>query len=681
MPRTTHRLPLALAVAALLTACQSYPTPLAPGAAASAVAAASGAAIGPRDQRVILEGRVQWSDLYRLRAAASDVANSATVTLLNAAGTPVAAGLADSSGAFTLYQSTTPFTPVVDATYKLEVSRRGATDGSETLLSLRTVLKYTASGWTSITGTTIVISALTTAVTQLEEDDPSVGPADVIGTVTAGVASAFGNQTVPVITARKTAIDNKLTANVDPNQLGETITGNVTIATNGDVIALKRARKITGDLTINYSGTLALTFPQLQEIGGTLTLRQAQVNAADVTDLQGFSALKKIGATGGVSLSVTSESGLTSLTGLAGVTTLPGTLAASGAALTSLTGLDNLTAIDGDVQLSNLTAFTGLGALSKVVTIKGALKLTNLSAASLTSLGTLTSLTSCGSLTIDRLRNLTSLNAFPALTSLGSLELTDLDALTSLTGLQSAVFPQATASVHTIVQLTRLPLVTDLTGLAGLSGAVERLTLAECAAFADFTGIGNVTSIARLQLHTTAVSGFGSMPTTLTSLDEFSANNNDAPLASKTATDNLASLAGLANVTINETFSVGGFPDLAALTGPSFASAMVEFVVDDCDGLTTLGFANTQAIQSLSYGVRVENNLLLSSFGLTGLNTAAAGVKTIGSVGSAEFTFQGNPALTDPAKICEVVNLSNERLQGGVRTTDFTLGQINACPI
>ena len=250
MTRPITRFSFALVVAGARAACQSYPAAVAP--ATGPGAAAPAATAGPQDRRAILTGRVQWSAMRRLMATAADVAENATVTLYDADGTPVVAGLADDDGEFTLYESTDAFEPDEDDTFTLEVTRRAATDGTETLLSLRTIVQFTGDDYTSITGDDIVVSALTTAVAQLEAEDDAADPEDVIDTVDGDEATAFGGTTLDEIEARAEQVVADLEENLDPNQIRpETIDGDVTITSAADLADLARVGTITGDLVVS----------------------------------------------------------------------------------------------------------------------------------------------------------------------------------------------------------------------------------------------------------------------------------------------------------------------------------------------------------------------------------------------------------------------------------------------
>lgn len=619
MTRPATRFSLALVVAATLAACQSYPASLAPAPGAAIAPAAAQA--GPQDRRVILKGRVQWSAMRRLLATSDDVAMNATVTLLDADGTPVAAGLADASGDFTIYESTDPFEAETDETYTLEVTRRGATDGSETLLSLRTIVQATADDWTSITGETIVVSALTTAVAQLEAEDDTAGPADVIATVDGDTPTAFGATTVDDIEERADDVVAALDDNLDPNQIQPvTITGDVTVTSANDLEDLAHAETITGNLTISYVGTATFSLPRLRTVEGTVSIGQIVEDDVHATDLSGLAALRSVGG-----------------------------LSIDNAHLTSLAGLGKLTEVLGDLALTDMGAgFTSLGALAALTTVEGTLD-------------------------IENAPGLTGLD-LTALTDLGGLSLLDAPALTSLDGLDGVAFPESTGDVDTTISLVNVPLLTDLTGLDGVAGALHRLALDGCDALTSLAGLGDVTGIDELYFNQVGLSSLESLPATLTAVGQFSFLN----LQGDADGDGLTSLMGLDAVTISESFNLGGQPSVTSLEGPTFETVLTDFQVDDCDGLTTLGFANTAMIAELTHGLQVTDNDDLTTLGLSGLDGSDPDEDTIGTGGDPTFVFTGNPALADP---CEVYVLGVRHLAGAMPETDFVVDDITGCDV
>lgn len=643
MSRRLSRLTLTLAVAATLAACQAYPTPVAPTTGIASVAAPQAAAIGPQD-RVILRGHVQWSDMRHLMAAVEDVASPATITLMDADGTPVAAGLADTGGDFTLYESTEQFTANTDELFTLEVTRRGATNGSETLLSLSTVLQYDGDSFTSITGETIVVSALTTAITQLVEDDTTVDRADVIGNVTADVTPGFGAYTTDLINDRADAILAKLAANIDPNRIvGETFTGDVRIETAADAALLKRVKIVTGNLRIDYVGAAELDFPRLEQVGGDMLIWHMTEDGVQRTNLTYLSALRTIDG----ALTIT-ENALTSLSGLGSLTAITGTLSISNCSeLASFDGLDNLETIGGIFSVSNLAKLADMTALGALTSVVGGISFENLTAVGLTTLGDFTSLEETSGISLVNLSHLESLDAFPSLASTKSLTLSQLHALVSLSGLGDITF-ETSAEQRINILISDVPLITDLTGLGGVQGDLDHLDIGPCHGLVSLAGLGDILSIKAFNLGETAVTTLAGLPGSLTSVDHLGIeNNNDDP-----ACHELTNLAGLDGVTINNDINLSNLDGLTSLDGPSFPLNFQSIIIRECGNLETLGFPNTAAITNLSHHFRVNDNPRLASIGLTGL-AGAVGAWNV-DFSDSSFQLTGSPLIP----YCDALNFS-----------------------
>lgn len=131
---------------------------------------------------------------YRTAATVGTALDAATVTLLDPGGNALATGITDERGSFTLTMS---FTPALNGYYVLEAAhgKAGEVQGNA-VVRLRTILKWTGSGWLSITNTTtsgsVVLNALTTAVSLLSALDPThIPPSATIGKVVATGDSAY----------------------------------------------------------------------------------------------------------------------------------------------------------------------------------------------------------------------------------------------------------------------------------------------------------------------------------------------------------------------------------------------------------------------------------------------------------------------------------------------------------
>lgn len=628
MLRSTFRSSLVLAVAATLTACQAYPAgPLAPAPGVRAPEAQ-----GPQARRPLLQGRVQWSDLRRLLATAAEVGTSATVTLIDAEGTPVAAGLADADGDFAIYDSLTAFEPADGDAFTLEVTRRTAGDASRTLLSLRTVVRYvdgTTPGYTSITGETIVVSAMTTAIAQLAEDaDFPAG--DVIGALTGDVVSAFGDYDAAtaqaLADARLAQIEAKLLENVDPNQLGgDAVDGDVTLASAADMRTLARTRVITGNLRIAYEGSLPLTLPMLEEVGGTVTVEKVVEDGVGATGLPGLSKLASVGE----GLLVYADT-LTSLAGLEALTEVGGGVSIDGCAeLASLDGLEGLEAVGGNLVIATCPKIGSLVGLDALGEVGGDVRLSGLkpTLSSLAGLGSLETIG--GELRLTGLAGLTGLAALDDLVDVGGLNLEDLDALTSLAGLAGATFAEDAS-----IALVGLPLLGSLDGLAGVAGEVALLQVHDCTAFDDLAGLGAVTHVGTLSLAGTSLTTLAGLSAGALTADTFSLADPAAGCAGPTG------LGSADMLHVNEAFTLSGLPALASLAGPGFEPALIKLRVNDCDALETLASVGTAAITDLLQ-LEVTNNAALTTLGLPGLAAGHLG----GTTGMPIFRVVDNPAL------------------------------------
>ena len=218
------RWPLALGIGlALVSACQPHPmdnltlsNPQSPDLQ------------GPTLQTLSvgrISGKAQFPKSW-LQAAPGEVVTFATVSLIDPLdGKTLSGGRTDSAGNFSLTPDGSLSLPL-DGYYYLEVSKRlnGAAIGSS-VVSMRTVLKWTATGWASITNASggagdIVINPTTTAVVLLDHEDATIGFAQIIGKVSGAPGytsvSAIGSHTPAAIVARATEVSGLLASDQDP---------------------------------------------------------------------------------------------------------------------------------------------------------------------------------------------------------------------------------------------------------------------------------------------------------------------------------------------------------------------------------------------------------------------------------------------------------------------------------
>lgn len=294
-----------LMVGGLLVGCQ------APWPDGAPVAAAVVSPVRP----VVLTGRVLVPGM-RIQATSADLVGNAAVTLADATETVRVAGLTDAGGAFTLYQSTVRFNAVVGDYYTLELSKRYGPPGDTRLLSMRTIVRRDAHGWTSITGPSIAINPTTTAVAKLVAEGGAT-PAQVMATVS-GVAfdalSPFGAHTAGYLASRVAAVIDLLAADADPGSVTDTVwRGDLCMVCDADLSKYTHLTKIEGDFIIDGTTLTAINLPNLKEVTGTLqvannasltTIAMRQLKSigvglviganANLTDLDGFGELASI---------------------------------------------------------------------------------------------------------------------------------------------------------------------------------------------------------------------------------------------------------------------------------------------------------------------------------------------------------------------------------------------------
>jgi hypothetical protein len=230
---------------------------------------------------VLLRGRVLLPS-FALKANATDVADNAMV-VLSGGGGPLATGLADPQGHFTLYQPSepaAPFTPGSDQFYKLEVVKRVPVAGGPTLLSLQTVLQWTAERkWRSISGETIIVNLLTTAVTLVQRDDAATDHGRIMGVVSGSDAdsvAAFGGHAVIDLRARLAVLHEMLADNQDPgggdrDYPAAVYTGDVVITDAASLAAAQGYGKIVGNLTVSGAEAAEVELPNLVWVTGNVT--------------------------------------------------------------------------------------------------------------------------------------------------------------------------------------------------------------------------------------------------------------------------------------------------------------------------------------------------------------------------------------------------------------------------
>jgi hypothetical protein len=203
----------------LLSACQSPPF------GAQAPFAPEVSKQGSSQASVRISGKAHFPQSW-LQAMPGEVTTRAMVALIDPLdGSTLSTGRTDTSGNFSLTPEGSLSLPQ-DGYYYLEVSKRlnNGAFGSN-MVAMRTVLKWTATGWASITNETggtgeIVVNPTTTAVALLDHEDATIGFVEIIGKVSGApgytAVTAFGSHSPAAVVARATEVSNLLASDQDP---------------------------------------------------------------------------------------------------------------------------------------------------------------------------------------------------------------------------------------------------------------------------------------------------------------------------------------------------------------------------------------------------------------------------------------------------------------------------------
>lgn len=306
---------------------------------------------------------------------------------------------------------------------------------------------------------------------------------------------------------------------------GRTVTGNVTVSTQGALAALADVSRITGSLTITGSGVTSTDLAELRllaTVDGAMTIGPVP----SLTSLRGLDALTRVG--GQVNLA------LPQLTSLGG----PRHLASVGASLvignmpllTSLDGLQSLARVDGALTLSNDAALNDLSALGALAHL-GALRLAQLPAlASLHGLEGVTALDAAG-LAIEDLGLLTDLAPLGGLRRLKSLTLLRLPGLVDL-------LPLRAAPVAADLMVVGLSNLATLSGLAPLPPSAGTVSVRENPKLRDLAPLVGATSLASLAV------------------------SDNAQLADLHELSGVTAIAGFASISGDQLTSLGGLSSL-----------------------------------------------------------------------------------------------------------------------
>lgn len=163
-----------------------------------------------------LSGTVSFPERQTLSTGAA-VIDRATVTLYDAANQAAAVGQTNAAGAFSLDPGSA-FSPTTGSTYVLDCYKPLSVNGlGADVARLRTVVSWTGNGWNSVSGPTIVINALTTAVCVIQGlQATTVQPQDLIGTVNGGTVTSKVSAIADQWSAVSTLVTDLLAKDQDP---------------------------------------------------------------------------------------------------------------------------------------------------------------------------------------------------------------------------------------------------------------------------------------------------------------------------------------------------------------------------------------------------------------------------------------------------------------------------------
>jgi hypothetical protein len=170
--------------------------------------------------KTTITGQVDFSGSFKTMASLTDVAVGATVSLINPAdNVTFATGLTDSNGSFILNVES-QFS--VNQIFILEATKRIGGPGNFGM-AVRTFLKWTGSGWLSITTPNILVNTKTTAISIMASTNPDISPNDVIGKLdrvnNESVLTPFGPVTDTSVNQVVALIGTALAQNQDPVSL------------------------------------------------------------------------------------------------------------------------------------------------------------------------------------------------------------------------------------------------------------------------------------------------------------------------------------------------------------------------------------------------------------------------------------------------------------------------------
>jgi len=225
--------------------------------------AASVGSTGAR-HALVLSGRVEFPE-RAVQLTTGGVVNQATVTLYNSSNQAIAVGRTDAAGNFSLDPGT-GFAPASGDAFFLDAYKTATTNGvGSDVVRLRTIVAWGGSAWNSVSGTTVLVNAATTAACVIQGlNAGSLSPEDTLNTVT----GATINSTVPAFAdpgpAVTTLVTDLVTKDQDPLARISVSSGRyMAVPDAASVVKIDRFQGGTfTDTNLDASGYLQLVGPK-----------------------------------------------------------------------------------------------------------------------------------------------------------------------------------------------------------------------------------------------------------------------------------------------------------------------------------------------------------------------------------------------------------------------------------
>lgn len=447
-----------------------------------------------------------------------------------------------------------------------------------------------------------------------------------------GLATLNGLQNITAIGNDLEISENPLLTDITGLSGITDVPGKLLVSGNGalpTLLGLQNVTAVGNDLDIYDNASLTtLSSLTLTSVGDDMYVEDNPL----LTDLQGLQNIVNLGD----ELNITNNEALASIQALSGIAAIKDDISIiSNPLLSSLAGIEHFTTYGGDLIISDNASLATLQQLSNVTTIGGELN-------------------------ISEMPLLTNLNGLHNLTSVGTLYIYQNAALTTLSDL-------ALSSANLVI-IEDNDLITDLSGLDGITAVSEFLAIADNDALTSLTGLAGLTDIGSLIIaNNSALTNIQAL-SQLTSLTMLQIVTNNA----------LTDLQGLENVTTIDgqllILDNNGLTSLRGLDGLT----TVDGIVPDEPGFILSGNANLTDISNLSAFTRMNSSLLIiNNSSLASLS----GLDNLESIGPYSTLWIGqNPSLTSLAGIGKFQSVNNVVISENEALTDLsgleTLGSV-----